>query len=237
MLDGQQTNPQTFNASSLKDLVIAHLLFAASAVAILLGFAATPIGIRMLAAVLLYNIMIPCLGRARGHKEWFDIWSFVLPLSILQLFPDLFLSASLNVLAFSGDGFLIVGTVPAYMAGLWAIPFFFIVCAGLWLERTKSRTITLLLVGLLSLVIFILAEETMWMLPSWHAQNVTMVGHVAIYIVVPEIMLGVSTYLVYKHVMKRPLWQRIVWIYVVMALYVGNAGLSYLLVENLLFAA
>lgn len=214
-----------------------HVLFAASAVVILLGFAAEPIGARMLAAVVLYNILIPCLGLARGHREWFDIWAFVLPLSILQLFPDLFLSASLNVLTFFNDGFPMVGTVPVYMAGLWAIPFFVIVYAGLQVERTKSRTMTLLLIGLLSLVIFILAEEAMWMLPSWHAQNVATIGHVAIYIVGPEILLGVSTYLVYKHVQKQALWLRMVWTYVITALYVGNAGLSYFIVENVLLPA
>jgi hypothetical protein len=45
---------------------------------------------------------------------------------MLQIWPDWFLSAQLEILVFPEDGLFKIGTVSGYMLFLWAIPFFII---------------------------------------------------------------------------------------------------------------
>ncbi|MEE9540454.1 MAG: hypothetical protein V3V85_03045, partial [Candidatus Thorarchaeota archaeon] len=191
---------------SIPDFVYVHLLFAVVAAAVLLFPATVGISARLLVVVIAYNVMIPLVALQRGHSEWIRIWLFAFALSILQIWPDWYLSAELGVLAFPDEGYVMIGAVPAYMAGLWAIPLFTIIYVGQLVQRRWADKWVLVIVGALTLAIFGSAEATMWMLPSWYAVGVTMIGHVAVYIVVPEIVLGLSTYITYDIVRERPLW-------------------------------
>jgi hypothetical protein len=101
----------------LRDLVAAHIIFAVIVVIALL-LPNSPIGARLLIAVIAYNVIIPITAVWRGHKRWLEIWIFVLPISILQIFPDWYLAHQLEVLSFPVDGFPMIGDVPIYMAGL-----------------------------------------------------------------------------------------------------------------------
>ncbi|MCJ7774470.1 MAG: hypothetical protein MUP22_15205, partial [Desulfobacterales bacterium] len=80
-------------------------------------------------------------------------------------------------------------------------------------------------------VIFGLSEQTMWMLSSWHAQNVTMVGHLAIYIIIPEIILGLSAYWCYERLKDMKHWVKVPAAFLVMLLYLGSASYFYFLIE------
>lgn len=219
---------------SIRDVVYVHLLFAVVAAAVLLFPATVGISARLLVVVIAYNVMIPLVALQRGHTEWIRIWLFAFALSILQIWPDWYLSAELGVLAFPDDGVLMIGTVPAYMAGLWAIPLFTIIYVGQLVQKQWADKWVLVIVGALTLAIFGSAEATMWMLPSWYAVGVTMIGHVAVYIIVPEIVLGLSTYITYDIVRERPLWMIAIAAVLVMILYLGCAVLSFFMIERVL---
>ncbi|MFX1537585.1 MAG: DUF6989 domain-containing protein, partial [Promethearchaeota archaeon] len=170
----------------------------------------------------------------RGYSIWVDLWFFVFILSIFQIWPDWFLSAQLDILVFPDDGFLKIGSVSAYMVGLWTIPLFIIVFLGLRIQERYSQKTAYGIVGLASLLIFGGSEQTLWLLPSWYAQNVTMIGHMAVYIIIPELILGLATYVCYQLIQNRSLWEKIVSAFGVMLLYLGSAAFFYFVIERLL---
>jgi hypothetical protein len=181
-----------------------------------------------------YNILVPLVGKFREHHNWISIWIFVFPLSLLQVFPDWYLADQLGVIVFPDSGFLSIGSIPVYMAGLWAIPLFIILYIGDRMNKEKSLPVSVLTVALCSLAVFGISEETLWALPAWYAQNVAMIGHVAIYIIIPEIILGLSTFLGYNHAREKTWWYKIICAYVIMILYIGNASFFYFMIETIL---
>ena len=62
----------------------------------------------------------------------------------------------------------------------------------------------------LALIIFGGAEATLWRLGAWVALDVVMVGHVALYVVPPEMLLGWTTFYAYRRVGHRPLPYKLV---------------------------
>ncbi|TFG12396.1 hypothetical protein EU537_09540 [Candidatus Thorarchaeota archaeon] len=192
------------------------------------------IGLKMLVIVISYNILLPLWSLIDRQSVWLDIWMFVMPLSILQIFPDWFLTEVLNSISFETDPYTMIGEVPAYMAGLWAIPLFVIIYVGLRVKELRGENVALILVSILSLILFVSAEATLWMLPAWTAQNVLTISHVALYIIIPEILLGVSTFLAYEIVQGRKLVLKVVLAFVVMIFYIGSASFFYFLLERLI---
>ncbi|MCP4761853.1 MAG: hypothetical protein GY870_08725 [archaeon] len=219
-----------------KEFLLIHLLFAVICVPVLL-IPIIAMGIKLFILVTIYNLMIPIFSYLRGYKEWIHLWLFVFILSILFIWPDWFLADQLNTIAFpADDGIFHIGAVSAYMAGLWAIPFFVIVYVGQRVQERKNLNFAYLSVLLMSLLIFGMAEETLWMLDSWQAQNVNiMVDHVAVYIIVPELILGLSTFYYYRVIQEKPHWMKIPAALLITLLYVGTAASSYFLIEGILF--
>ena len=215
-----------------RDALLFHLGFAALCAPVLL-VPGPAVGVKLFILVLAYNIALPAVSWVRGHVEWLEIWLFALILSVFQVFPDWFLSAQLGVLVFPEDGFVKIGTVSGYMAGLWAIPVFIIVYAASRVgERVSARAAYGTAAGL-SLAIFGLSEETTWMLPSWYAQNVRMLGHTAVYILVPEIIFGISCVYAYRHLRGSARLLKVPAAFLVMLLYLGSAAWFYFLIEKL----
>ncbi len=225
---------------SIKDLIIVHIIFAILCVVVLtipvLLSLTLAIGYQLLLLVAIYNVMIPLVGYKRGHKEWMDIWTFVFPLSLLMILPDWFLSAQLGSLVFPIDGSPMIGDIPIYMAGLWGIPLFIIVYVGMRLKESQSALITLLGVCLVTLIIFMAAEEYLWMIGSWYAYPglKAMLSHVAVYIIIPEIALGASAFIAYDMVKETHIVRKTLWAYIVMIMYIGNAAFFYFIVEGIL---
>ncbi len=215
-----------------KDALIIHGVFALVCAFVLIVPAAPKIGIRLLALVIIYNLIMPLWGLIRRDRNLINLWLFSLILSLLQVFPDWFLSQQLNVLAFPKDGCFKIGTVSLYMAGLWAIPIFIIVFIGERVYVRYSKRAAYAVVALISLILFAGSEQTLWMLPSWYAQNVLMIGHVAVYIIVPEILLGLAAYFAYQHVTKLSHWYKFPAAFSVMLFYLGSATFFYFLVEQ-----
>ena len=218
------------------DFIIVHALFSVVCVIVLL-IPLIPIGIKLFLLILLYNVMIPVYGKIRNHSSWFNMWLFAFILSLFQIWPDWFLASQLNILIFPPDGFIKIGSVSAYMAGLWAIPFFIIIYLGTKLKNkySDSEEIRYILIGLISLLIFSIAEQTMWLLGSWHTINVTLIGYSAIYIIIPEIILGLTCLYAYEWSLERSILSKIIITFLTMIIYLGNAVSFYFLFEKIIF--
>ncbi|NWF97199.1 MAG: hypothetical protein HXY34_13765 [Candidatus Thorarchaeota archaeon] len=218
----------------MRDVIAVHAFFAAIAASVLLVPVGAAVGWKMLALVCIYNALIPIVGLIRGHYEWINIWSFVFLLSVLQVFPDWVLSEQLGVLVFPVDGSPMIGPVPLYMAGLWTIPLFAIIYSGARVEEKYGYLRAQAFVVSISVLIFGIAEETMWMLPSWAAQNVSMIGHVAVYIIIPELVLGSAAFFIYSIIRFGGHWRKVFWAFHIMVLYLGEAVFFYFVIERIL---
>jgi len=160
-----------------------------------------------------------------------NIWRFTLSLSVLQIYPNWVLCTVLETIKFRDDGFFKIGAVPAYMAGLWVIPFTLIVFAGIQTERrTGSHFSAYLMVILSTLIIFGISEMTFHQY-SWYATNVWMINHAAVYVIPAEIFLGITTYLGWKLVKEHRFPYALFVAFWVMLSYTGALAFCYLLVE------
>ena len=214
---------------------IVHLVFIGMCALILSIPISLAIGIKLFILVMIYNFLIAIVGLNRKNFEWSKLWLFTLIVSVLQIFPDWFLSAELNILNFPEDGLFKIGTVSGYMLGLWTIPLFIICFVGLRVEERSSKKKAFILVAVLSLIIFGVAELTMWLLGSWYPQNVTLIfDHLAIYIIFPELILGLSAYYFFTYSKSKKMWILIIYAFTIMILYLGSATFFYFLIEKVI---
>jgi len=217
-----------------RDAIYIHLLFIVICIIVILLPFGIAIGIKLFVLVLIYSFLIIIIGFWRKYKEWLNIWLFIFIISLFQIFPDWFLSAELDILVFPEDGLFKIGTISGYMTGLWVIPLFIIIFTGNKFQEHYSTKISYLTVAGLSLLIFGTAESTIWILGSWYAQNVAMIGHLALYIIIPEVFLGLSTYFGYKAVQEKSHLYKIPVAFIIMLLYLGSATFFYFLIEQVL---
>jgi hypothetical protein len=217
-----------------KDAILIHLAFVVSCVLIILLPLGIEIGVKLFILVLIYNLLVIIVGIWQGHKTWLYTWLFIILISLFQIWPDWILSAEFNVLVFPQDGLFKIGDVSGYMAGLWVIPLFMILFVSQQFQERYSKKIGYLSVVLTSLLIFGLSEQLMWMLQSWYAQNVVMIGHIALYIIIPEIILGLSTYYLYEMIEEKNHIYKLPASFIVMILYLGSAVFFYFLIERVL---
>ena len=218
-----------------RDALLVHLGFILACLAIIALPIGIGIGVKLFILVILYTLLIIIVGLVQNYKEWIYIWIFVFLISVFQIFPDWILSAELTILVFPEDGLFKIGTVSGYMVGLWVIPLFLIIFIGKQLQERFSKRIAYISIIFLSLAIFGVAEQSMWMLQSWYAQNVVMIGHVALYIIIPETILGLSAYYGYELIKEKRQWFKFPMAFLVMILYLGNAVFWYFLIERVVF--
>jgi hypothetical protein len=226
-------NPLKINTLDYRGFIIFHLLFGLINPLILFTPIDLPMGWRIFLLALGYNLAYGVWVHLKRQTVLFDLWLFLLPLSIFQVFPDWFLSAQLHILVFPEDGFYKIGTVSAYMAFLWVIPLNLAIFSGLTLPDTRPIWQKYGLVALISLIIFGISEETIWMLPSWYAQNVKMISHTAIYVLIPEIILGMTAFYAFLQVKEKDILRKIIAAYLVMLIYTGALMFFYFFVEKL----
>ncbi|MEM1116845.1 MAG: hypothetical protein AAF845_13425 [Bacteroidota bacterium] len=227
---------------SARDAVAFHVAFAVVAVAVLFvppgagpeavaASGGVPLGWRLLALVVLYNVALPLVGRARGHAEWASLWLAMALISVWQVVPDAFLVEVLGTLRFPDTGGPRLGGVPLAMAGMWTIP--------LWIAVFASRQVAgadvlrgALLAAAFAGVILVSSEATLWALPIWEAVGVRSLGPVALYVIVPEVVLGATAYLAYVLTRERPLILRMLAGSAVALIYLGGLAASYLVVDG-----
>lgn len=215
-----------------------HGTFAVVCLAVLAWIPKETLGFSILGLVLFYNMALVATAVRFGEQEWILLWRFLVPLSALQVVPDWFLSAVLGVLVFPELGVPRIGTVNIFMAFMWTIALLPVVYCGLRLTArcgdTLGRPQILGAVGLASGLIFVGSEATLWRLSIWHAQDVLMVGHVAIYVVIPEIVLGIVTFVAYERVGRKGWAARLGAAAGIATLYLGMLCASFLVVEHVL---
>lgn len=179
--------------SELVDFAVLHGGFAVLVAGLLLVPVGS-LGVRLFVAVVAYDLGLYATARARGHAHWLEAFKFLMPLSVLQIVPDAFLSAVLHTLTFADTGFVrAFGHVPLFMGGMWIIPLFVAWFAG---QRAHARgawlgTATATLVGTL---LFVGSEAVLWRVPIWEARDVLQVQHVALYVVPAELVLSCASY-------------------------------------------
>jgi len=164
-----------------RDALILHLLFGAAAVAVFMLLRPPALGLGIVGLVIAYNLLLPFAAQRGGHRDWFDLWTFLLPVSIFQVVPDWMLSQLLGILQFPDVGAPRIGTVPVYMAGMWVIPLFWI----LWLSGRS-----LLFATVLALLVFGASEWAAPILKLWRPLHVTESYGIAHYVLLPEALLG-----------------------------------------------
>ncbi|TGJ98559.1 hypothetical protein EHQ53_02230 [Leptospira langatensis] len=218
-----------------KHSILFHLAFAILCIIVLALPIPASSGWRLFFLVLVYNISLPIIAQVAEHDRWMDIFLFSFPLSILQVVPDWFLSKVLGILVFPPDGFFKIGTVSAYMAGLWTIPFFLIIYSATRFTKRYPEAHPIAKYGVaggVALLLFGFSEEVSVFIPIWYAQNVSMIGHIAIYVLVPEFLLGIFATFAYFHTERKPLRSKLLWAGTTMLVYLGSLSFSYLFIEG-----
>ncbi|MDH4212613.1 MAG: hypothetical protein OEV85_01730 [Candidatus Thorarchaeota archaeon] len=230
---------QVFREKPIKDLLVIHIIFAViAAITLIFPFPQALISGKLLVLIIIYNGLIIIEFYSKGYEDWRSIWTFSIVLSLLMVFPDWYLSETLSALQFFDDGFPMIGSaIPIYMAGLWAIPFFIIIFIAKEIQKRKSQKMAYTVVAIASLVIFSLAELTLVYLPSWTATVIGKTGNLAWYIIIPELLLGLSTFICYDFVKDKHIWMKIIGAFTVMVFYIGNASFFYFIIESLLLGA
>ena len=216
------------------DALILHGLFSILCFITLILPLNIGIGVKLFFLVLVYNVVMAGYGIIRKNNEWFSLWLFCFILSLLQVFPDWIIADLLNAIVFPEDGLFKLGAVSAYMAGLWTIPMFMIIFISERIHERVSRKAAFMSAAVTAFVIFFVSEQTVWLLPSWYAVNVKMIGYSAVYILVPEIILGLSAYRCWEEIKDRPQWIKVPAAFLVMLLYVGSVTFFYFLIEKVL---
>jgi len=223
----------SFNASPhvVRDAVVFHTAFALVALATL-ALPVPDLGWRLLGLVVLYSVALPLAGQARGHHEWMRLWGFLALVSVFQVGPDAFLASVLGTLNFPETGGPRLGSTPLAMAGMWTIPLWISLFTSRQLDRGDLRR-GLWIAALVCGVMLVGAEATLWAVPIWHAVDVTTVGPVAVYVIVPEILLGATTYLAYMTTREQSWAVKLAAAGLVSLVYLGALCASYGLVERM----
>ncbi len=218
---------------SERHAVYFHSAFTALAVLVLVAPIPLSMGWRMFLLLVGYIFGLPLLGRRLGHERWGDLWTFVFPLSVLQVLPDWFMLSVLGSLVFPDTGFPFIGTVGAYMALMWSIPMW-VILFTVWRLRKRSTPLSAyVLAVVLTIVIFGIAEATLWVIPIWHAApHILAPLYVAIYVIIGEVFLGVSAWYAYQTVADRRIPAKVVGALAVMLIYLGSIAVAYLLIEH-----
>ena len=218
---------------SERDAILVHLFFIVLCAVVLLLPIPLFIGLRLFVLIVAYNLLIPVVGHWRNHPDWLSLWLLGFLLSLFMVVPDWFLADPLGILVFLPDGFPKIGPVSGYMAGLWAIPIFIIVFLGQQIADRYNAKYAYSVVAIVSLVLFTGAEAGLTFV--WHAQNVYMIGPVALYIIIPELILGLSSYWTYSFLKEKPQWWNLVAAFFLMLLYLGSACFFHLVINKIVF--
>jgi len=191
-----------------------------------------PMGGKLFSLVLFFHVSFPLLARLLRWHTPFQIWKCFLPLSLWMVFPDWFLSQVLGVLHFVPDSFPRIGTVSLCMLGLWTIPLFLLAYLGIKLEEMSVSLLgACLWIAFFSLLLFGASEELLSFV--WYADNVKKLSNVAIYVLVPEMLLGLTSYLAFQGLNNEGFWMWVGIGFLIMLQYLGSLSFFYLLVEKI----
>ena len=206
-----------------RDALLFHLFIAAAAGGVFFALRPPELGWGILGLVAVYNLLLPLIASRSGHRDWLELWIFLLPLSVLQVLPDWVLTQQFGILSFPDLGGPHIGAVPAYMAGMWVIPLFWI----LWLAGRSTLT-----AAILALLVFAGAEWAARPLQLWHSQHVSQFMGVADYVLLPEMLLGWAAAYAFEQTRESNPFARLGAAACVTSFYTGALVLAYFLSEH-----
>lgn len=211
----------------IRDALILNGLLAAGGWAAFQYLHVPMLGMAILALVVGFNLLLPLFAGSSGNRHWFDLWLFLLPLSIFQVVPDWVLSQVLGILVFPDLGAPRVGHhVPAYMAGMWVIPLFWVLLVA------RGST---MLAAALALLVFCVAEWAAPVFDIWRPRNVGTHYGIADYVLLPEALLGWAAAFAYRETSHTGIVVRIAAAAAVSIFYTGALVVSYFLIERAAF--
>ena len=215
--------------ASIREALWFHLIFFTLSAPVLLFLHDPLLGKCLSMLAIAYNVALPLYGLMRGHHEWLRLWLFLLPLSCGQVLPDWALVQVAGVLHFPDHGqWRIGGAVPVYFMGFWIMLLFPITLIS---DNTRSRYFV---AALLSLLLFGFCEWAARPLDLWTAQNVRTMAGVAVYVLIPEVFLGLATLQAYRRSRGDGIIQQIFSALAVNLLYTGALFIGLLLTRALL---
>jgi hypothetical protein len=180
-----------------------------------------PLGWRIAAVVVLFHLALLGMAARLHLPGWRRAWLVLAPLSVLMVLPDWFLSAELGTLQFAASGAPVLGTVPLFMAGMWVMALFPLVVLGSVVEQRAGTRAAAAAVALGGLAFFWTAEALAPRVPLWQPVDVTMVGPVAAYVLLPEVVLSVGAWLLVRGAAARPLLATVAGVVALPWLYLG----------------
>jgi len=217
------TAPLSFRSRAFKDAAWFHLAFFTVAIPLALTLRGAALGWTLLGLAALYNVLLPVIGIWRGHRQWFPLWAFLMPLSAALPMADWMLVERMGTLEFPDHGVpRIGGLVPIYFVGLW-IMLLWPLCWSAQLARFPY-----LQTGVLAAVAFIAWEWAARPLGLWHAIGVKSLAGFALYPIVPEILLSMAALWMWRQLDSSPRPAQIAGALAVAIFYAGALALALL---------
>ncbi len=214
--------------TAVREALWFHLAFFLVALPALYLAQGAAYGWTLLWLVIGYNLALPAWALVRGHTEWLWLWLFLLPLSCAQVVPDWVLVEVTRTLVFPDHGSpRIGGAVPVAFMGMWLMALLPLVLIA---QSSRRPYLTM---GLLSLLVFTFWEWAARPLRLWHGQNVWLVYGVAVYTLLPEVLLGLMTLTAYRSLRSAGPAIRLLGALGVSVFYAGALVISLLLTERL----
>jgi hypothetical protein len=181
-------------------------------------------GWAVLGCVVVYNVALPLTARRAGRTDVVALWTFLLPLSILQVLPDWVLADLIGTLRFPDTGGPRVDDViPVAMAGMWVAPLLIVVVlAGDSAWRAAA----------IGFAVFTGAELAAPLLGTWEPTDAArqLVG-VALYVPPAEAVLSAATLLAWRWSRERPRGDQLLAASAVVVLYLGALVLAHFLID------
>ena len=208
---------------SQQDALYFHAIFFAIAIPVALYAQNRSLGMAVLGLTLAYNIALPLMCQWRGHREGVRLWMFLLPLSMALPCADWMLVRQMGTLTFPDHGIYRLGnTVPVYFMGLW-IMLLWPLC---WHAQTMRRPYQFIAIS--ALVAFLIWEWAARPLHLWHAVNVKQFAGVALYPLIPEMLLAVAALWMWRQHGRESLLTHMICAVSVAVFYAGALSLALL---------
>ncbi len=211
--------------TGVREALLFHGLYFAVAAPVLFVTADAGYGLAQLWLTLGYSVALLAWALMRGHTEWLWLWLFLLPLSAAQIVPDWVLVEVTQTLVFPDHGLpRIGGAVPVVFMGMWVMLLFPILLIAQSTRRPYAVS------AILSLALFTFCEWAARPLQLWQGQNAKLVEGVAVYTLIPEVLLCLAALYAYRHLRSAPLPLRVTGAVAVSVFYAGALVISLLLV-------
>lgn len=236
------------------DCISFHILMISVGIALFdfppLFLAKFSIGLRRVLWGLFYHLLTVFVCISRKNFQWLDVWAFAAITSIFQVIPDLFLANELGTIVFPNDGLdmfrfdLKKSTdgstgVTFVFCMLWTIPISVPILFGVYLlyEWKCSRLLSTFAVMILSMFIIYTDEFSQPFRANPLYIATSKVKHqwagVAVYVLIAEMILGLSSFMIYDKVARGTSFLcKVSCGAMVAILYTGSLAVAYLFVES-----